>query len=60
MGKSRRSMQVGWALILAGLVIVPAPLRAQLEAKRKVKSQVEAVYPEIARQRVLPGANTSS
>ncbi len=44
-----------FAAILAGLAVSPAPLRAQEEAKRKVKSQVEAVYPELARKYNLSG-----
>lgn len=43
------------AAILAGLAVAPAPLRAQDEHKRKIKSQVEAVYPELARKYNLSG-----
>lgn len=53
MGK--KSMQLGLAVILTGFAVSPAPLCAQQEAKRKVKTQVEAVYPELARRYNLTG-----
>lgn len=43
------------ALILAGVAVSPTPLRAQEESKRKIKSQVDAVYPELARKYNLSG-----
>lgn len=55
MGRNRRGMQIGLAVILTGLVASPAPLSAQVELKRKIKSQVEATYPDIARKYNLSG-----
>jgi len=43
------------AAILVGLAVSPATLRAQEDTKRKVKTQVEAVYPELARKYNLSG-----
>jgi TonB family protein len=55
MGRTLRLAQIGLAVVLTGLALSPAPLRAQQEAKRKVKTQVEAIYPELARKYNLIG-----
>ena len=55
MQRDWRWKQVGLAAILTALALSPASLRAQQEAKRKIKSQVEAVYPELARKYNLTG-----
>lgn len=55
MGRNRNWAGMVAAGVLAGLAMSPAPLRAQQEIKRKVKSQVDAVYPELARKYSLSG-----
>jgi TonB family protein len=55
MQRDRRWQQVGLAVFLTALALSPASLRAQQDVKRKIKSQVEAVYPELARKYNLSG-----
>ena len=55
MSRERNCMKLGLAAFLIGAAFLPASLQAQEEAKRKVKSQVEAVYPELARKYNLSG-----
>jgi TonB family protein len=55
MERNRKAARIVSAAILVGLAVSPAVLRAQDETKRKVKSHVEAVYPELARKYNLSG-----
>ena len=55
MSRERRCMQLGLVVILIAAAFLPASLQAQEEVKRKVKTQVEAVYPELARKYNLSG-----
>ena len=47
--------KIGLAAFTATMAVSPAPLRAQQDIKRKVKTQVEAQYPELARKYNLAG-----
>ena len=47
--------KIALAAFTATLAFSPAPLLAQQEIKRKVKTQVEARYPELARKYNLAG-----
>ena len=55
MQRDWRWKQIGLAAFAVTLAVSPAPLRAQQETKRKVKNQVEARYPELARKYNLAG-----
>jgi len=55
MERNWKRLSIGLAVIFAGLTVSSAPLCAQLEAKRKVKTQVDASYPDIARKYNLSG-----
>ncbi len=55
MERNWKRLQIGLAVILAGLTVSSAPLCAQQEPKRRVKSRVDAAYPEIARKYNLAG-----
>lgn len=55
MERNWKRLRVGLAVIFAALTASSAPLCAQQEAKRRVKSRVDAAYPEIARKYNLAG-----
>jgi TonB family protein len=55
MSRERNCIQIGLTAAILAVSILPATMQAQEEAKRKVKTQVEAVYPELARKYNLAG-----
>jgi TonB family protein len=55
MSRERNCIHIGLTAAMLAASFLPATLHAQEEAKRKVKTQVEAVYPELARKYSLAG-----
>jgi TonB family protein len=59
MKRLRKWLSTGLAAVLAGLLILPASVAAQShsteEGKRKVKTKVAAVYPELAKRMNVTG-----